>query len=298
MSLLRYARTASGLIWASVFVVLVFVARDPVRMVTASWWPGRILQAAMPLLGAVLLVSFILPRPEGTGRVRGLGLGPGRRHAIYLVSGLAMGFGVAATVVIVQYWMGAVQFESGAVDLAWALDGSAATVALSLVVFMAASAGEELLFRGYGFQQLGRAVTPVGACCLTALLFGAMHARNPEVSSIAILNTAEFGLLFGIALVRHRSLWLPYGIHVGWNFTLGILGAEISGLKISILGLSTVPSGPTWLSGGGYGPEASMVTTASVALMLWLLWSTPVIAGDDRLMWDDNAGEEPEGGRV
>lgn len=287
MESLRLARAASGVVWAAIFVVAAFVVQGAIAPVMAPWLPGRLTQTALPLFAATLLVSFILPRPPGPGRFSGIGLGPGRRHWRYLWAGLGIGAGLSGGIVLLQRLLGAVRFERATVEAEWALAGVPATLALSLMIFLAASAGEELLFRGYGFQQLGRALTPEGAAASTAVLFGLMHARNPSVNGLAMLNTALFGLLFGLAMARHRSIWLPFGAHVGWNFTLAVLGAEISGIKIRLVGLAARPLGPDWISGGTYGPEASLLTTVSVGLVLWLMLRVPPLPDDNTLIWDD-----------
>jgi uncharacterized protein len=80
----------------------------------------------------------------------------------------------------------------------------------------------------------------------------------------AFVSTAsvalEAGVLLGLAYTATRSLWFPIGIHFGWNFTEGgIFGAPISGLPSQ--GLLRFPlSGPDILTGGSFGPEASVVS--------------------------------------
>jgi hypothetical protein len=56
------------------------------------------------------------------------------------------------------------------------------------------------------------------------------------------------------------SLWLPIGLHFGWNFTEGVvLGAPLSGSGIDLPGLLVAhPSGPELLTGGRFGPEAGL----------------------------------------
>ena len=63
----------------------------------------------------------------------------------------------------------------------------------------------------------------------------------------------EAGVLLGLAYAATRSLWLPIGLHFGWNFTEGgIFGASVSGrayhgmFKFSL-------SGSDILTGGAFG---------------------------------------------
>jgi len=86
-----------------------------------------------------------------------------------------------------------------------------------------------------------------------------VHAGNAGASWISTLAIAlEAGVLLGIAYAATRSLWLPIGVHFGWNFTEGgIFGAAVSGAHYQgLIGASL--SGPTWLTGGAFGPEASL----------------------------------------
>ncbi|MBX9460436.1 MAG: hypothetical protein KL785_04315 [Brevundimonas sp.] len=68
------------------------------------------------------------------------------------------------------------------------------------------------------------------------------------------------------------------GWHAAWNWLLGLgFGLEVSGIKIYTLPLITdltaAPGAAWWLTGGAFGPEASVATTAvlltgTVVLML------------------------------
>ena len=94
-----------------------------------------------------------------------------------------------------------------------------------------------------------------------------------------MLNTAAWGSLFGYAFLRSRDLWLPIGIHVGWNWTLPILGANLSGFEMRITGLELKidPNAPAMLGGGAYGPEGSIFTTLVIAAVVWFLLRAPIV---------------------
>jgi hypothetical protein len=70
----------------------------------------------------------------------------------------------------------------------------------------------------------------------------------------------EAGVLLGTAYAVSRSLWLPIGLHLGWNLAeSGLFGAPDSG-SVFHSGLGHgVPHGPDLISGGGFGPEASIL---------------------------------------
>ena len=150
--------------------------------------------------------------------------------------------------------------------------GSWSGVLYLAIVLAIGAAGEELLFRGYGFQVLLGAIGPFATILPIGVVFALLHGANPHATAFGIVNTAGFGILFGYAYWRSRDLWLPIGLHFGWNITLPLFGVNLSGLTMKVTGHTMVWSvGKLW-SGGEYGPEASVLT--SVALVaLWVFIS-------------------------
>jgi membrane protease YdiL (CAAX protease family) len=69
------------------------------------------------------------------------------------------------------------------------------------------------------------------APALAAAIFGLVHALNPGATVVSTAAIAiEGGLLLAAAYALIRNLWLPIGLHFGWNFTEGgIFGASVSG---------------------------------------------------------------------
>jgi uncharacterized protein len=92
------------------------------------------------------------------------------------------------------------------------------------------------------------------------VVFGLLHLLNAHASlqgAVAIM--LEAGVLLAGAYLMTRRLWLPIGIHIGWNFTQGgVFGVAVSGTPATGV-LRGVLSGPSWLSGGIFGAEASIV---------------------------------------
>jgi hypothetical protein len=92
-------------------------------------------------------------------------------------------------------------------------------------------------------------------------------------------NTAGFGVLFGVALLRSHDLWLPIGLHFGWNAALPFLGVELSGFTIQVVGYQLVwKAGNLW-SGGTYGPEASLLATGVLLVLFAAIRKVPVRRG-------------------
>lgn len=154
--------------------------------------------------------------------------------------------------------------------------GETSILWLALVGSLATGVFEELLFRGVLFKLVEESWGSYVALAISSLFFGAAHLFNPNatvLSAVAIM--VEAGIFLGAAYMLTRRLWLPIGIHAGWNFTEGgVFGAAESGTAPHGW-LQSTTSGPAWLSGGEFGPEASVLTVIicgaiGVALVLWV----------------------------
>ncbi|MEO6981633.1 MAG: type II CAAX endopeptidase family protein [Edaphobacter sp.] len=132
---------------------------------------------------------------------------------------------------------------------------------LNLAMIVVAGLAEEIAFRGYPYRRLIEAIGPVGATISMSLLFGLFHLLNPDATWISVLMTTLAGLLLSIAWLRTHGLWLGWGLHVGWNASMGILfGLPVSGITSFSTVVQTRAIGHPWLTGGDYGPEAALFT--------------------------------------
>ncbi len=153
---------------------------------------------------------------------------------------------------------------------------STGIIPFTMLLLAAGSMGEEMLFHGYAFQILLGPLGRFATLFLAGAVFGLMHSANPNANWFGLVNTAGFGVLFGYAFLRSRDLWLPIGLHFGWNFTLPLFGVNLSGLRMNITGHEMVwTAGRLW-SGGDYGPEASVLTSAVLVLLFVYLWFVPI----------------------
>lgn len=134
---------------------------------------------------------------------------------------------------------------------------------------------EEVLFRGVLFRILEERAGTVISLVVSSLLFGATHLVNVNATlwgALAIGLTG--GAMLASAYVLTRSLWFPIGLHFAWNFThAGLFGIAVSGSDDVPNGLlRTTLSGPSVLTGGTFGPEASvfalLVCAAATVVLL------------------------------
>ncbi|PSM39365.1 CPBP family intramembrane metalloprotease domain-containing protein [Streptomyces dioscori] len=149
--------------------------------------------------------------------------------------------------------------------------------AMGLLGFMAAAAvTEELMFRGVLFRIAEERVGTWIALVLTGTLFGLSHLLNPNATLWGAAAIAvEAGGMLTAAYVATRSLWLPIGLHFGWNFAAsGVFSTEVSGNDTPPGLLDSSMSGPSLLTGGDFGPEGSVYSVLFCVLatiaFLWL----------------------------
>ena len=181
-------------------------------------------------------------------------------------TGIAIGFLLFAIVMAILFAVGV--YHPGG----W---GTSSGLANGLFFAVLAGIMEEILFRGLLFRLSAKIVGTWGALIFTAGLFGLAHLANRGASvrsSIAI--ALEAGALLGTAYAATQRLWLPIGLHAGWNFTEGSLfGMTLSGNTMGVGLLRGSLSGPETLTGGAFGPEASIVAVlVCLVAALFFLW--------------------------
>jgi len=226
------------------------------------------------LIGATLLASAVCLRWLDRRPFRSLGYQWRQRGwREYLV-----GFGLAALMITLIVL---IELPLGHVRLQWeghSATGAAGGTLLAFFFFNMAAAFEEFLFRGYPLQTLLLDVRPTLAVSAPSLLFGLGHAGNPNASALGVFNTVLAGVWLSIAYLKTRRLWLPIGLHAGWNFTMStIYGLTVSGIeeRVGASLFRAAQTGPAWLTGGSYGPEGGVLVTALLIGASFWLWRTP-----------------------
>jgi membrane protease YdiL (CAAX protease family) len=146
------------------------------------------------------------------------------------------------------------------------------------VMFLGVAFNEELMARGYPFQRLVEGAGPWVGQLVFAAIFALMHWGNPGMHGAtkvwASVNIALAAVLLGFCYLRTRSLALPIGAHLGWNWAQGsLLGFGVSGNTIAKGFWQPVFHGkPEWLTGGAFGLEASVLCTLVCGAAVIGLW--------------------------
>lgn len=129
---------------------------------------------------------------------------------------------------------------------------------------------QEIIFRGYFVSTLSKRYSPSIAILASSLIFVAVHAGVfnepwPE-SAIGASNLFLASVLMSVAYLRTQSLWLPIGLHIGWNLSQAMLNLEVSGQTLSTGEPLLILEGPSILTGGNIGLEGSLFGILSVIL--------------------------------
>jgi membrane protease YdiL (CAAX protease family) len=265
--------------WALIFLACV-LATTQVYTPISRWLQA--LGVAMDWLQPgpvvmVLVATWVCTRLRRE-RLDSVGLRLDRRWARELAWGIALGGGTLLLAAGLIAAIGGVRFE---LDPA----RSVAHLAFGLYLFVSVSVLEELLFRGFLFQRLvaGLGVWPTQLAL--AALFALAHWGNPGMEGItkawATIDIALAAVMLGLAWLRTRSLALPIGLHLGWNWTQGhLLGFGVSGMDVPGWWHPVFQGMPAWMTGGEFGPEASVFGIVADLVMLAVVWKWPSRAVD------------------
>ncbi|MBP6003011.1 MAG: CPBP family intramembrane metalloprotease [Pyrinomonadaceae bacterium] len=268
-------------------IVLGSLGQIMIRMLAIDAVPGSpvfmVSNAILSLIPA-LFVGWMCGKLLEKLPFRALGAAFTRGWLKHFAVGLALGMATLGIAVFIAYVFGGMRFEFNTSDTTIAILGSLAS---AFVVFAAASAFEEILFRGYVLQTLSRSGLAWLAILLTSVFFGAVHFGNPDAGLISTANTILAGLWFSVAYLKTRDLWFAWGLHLMWNFAQGaVFGIEVSGLTALVKAplLKEIDTGPHWLTGTTYGVEGGIVCTIALVVSIAAIWFLPILKPDPELL--------------
>ncbi len=137
---------------------------------------------------------------------------------------------------------------------------------------------EEVVFRGILFRLTERHAGTVRALAVQAVLFGALHLFNDGTSWMTVVSVTLLGALWAAIFVYTRNLWVVVAHHAAWNLTIFVSGVPLSGQEAwrRLAPLQSSVEGPAWWTGGGFGPEDSvlnvLLVTSVLAGLLYRAW--------------------------
>jgi membrane protease YdiL (CAAX protease family) len=220
---------------------------------------------------AITLAVYLARRFLDRRSFGSLGLPWDARAAKDLLAGIGIAGVLLGLVFLAEWAVGWLVIEG----FAWQQDlpsqlGSGVLTDLAIFIFVGWN--EELLTRGYWLWNLAEGLNMHWAVIITSTLFAILHLWNPNASPIIVLGLTTAGLFFAFAVLWTRRLWLPIGLHIGWNFFEGtVFGFPVSGTATYRLIRHTV-TGPEWITGGDFGPEAGTIILAALAAGFILIY--------------------------
>lgn len=144
---------------------------------------------------------------------------------------------------------------------------------LWLLFYIAIGWYEELLNRGYWLQNIADGLNLFWGVLISSVVFGLSHLFNANISPIAILWLMVISLFLAYGYLATHALWLPIGLHIGWNFFQGpVFGFPVSGTTSNGLIIQKHITGHSLLTGGTFGPEAGLILLVGLIVGTGLIW--------------------------
>lgn len=218
---------------------------------------GLLINSVVFALAATLAV-YLARRWVDRRTFVGLGLNWDRYAWRDLLTGIGISGLMIALIFTLELAAGWLRFEA----FAWQLQPGGAVLRgllLMLVTFLLVGWSEELLSRGYLLKNLTEGLNLFLGVLISSFIFSLAHVANPNFSIAATIGLFLAGLFHAYGYLMTRKLWLPIGLHIGWNLFEGtIFGYPVSGMESFSLIHQSV-SGPVLFTGGSFGPEAGLV---------------------------------------
>jgi membrane protease YdiL (CAAX protease family) len=238
------------------------------------------------VFGGTLAISFILARYLDKRPYSTIGFMFHSRWLKEYLIGVLIGFALVSIIFLFELGMGFITVKLNNISPSLLTN----VFIYLLIIFIVQSAYEELAYRGYLFQNFIEGANAIIAVAVISVLFGIAHLNNPNSSWVAAFNITAGGIMLALAYIRTKSLWLASGLHFSWNFFLStIYSLPVSGVKLPDTILLVEQKGPTWLTGGDFGPEAGVPALILIisACFLIYFWKKIKAAPEMAKLWEN-----------
>lgn len=202
-----------------------------------------------------------------------------RRHCFTeLGIGLLVGVGLMGAIFVVELLMGWIDVQG----LAWQLRPSHeafAALYFAVISMIEVAVMEEILVRGYLLQTLEEWIGLPSAVIISSAFFGVIHLLNPTatgwVNYVIPFTLTLGGVMFAMAYLARRSLWLPIGLHFAWNLceydVFALTGASTKQASVFV---THIPGPSFWvgLPNSAFGPEVGALGVLAMLSGIGLFW--------------------------
>jgi membrane protease YdiL (CAAX protease family) len=248
----------------TIFIILLHKKLEPnLAVITlAGEIPAKLISAF-----AVIIGTWLAARMDKKS-LADYGVPPQSAFGARFWEGCVWGFAMLSAVVLCIRLTG--HFEINSVALA---GGDIVKYAIGwAIAFWGVAISEEFIFRGYLLWLYTRRMTFWQGSLILSALFGAAHLGNPNENAFGILQVVVVGMIFCLIIRRTGTLWLAVGFHAAWDWAQTFFyGTADSGLTGQGHLLNTSSEGPKWITGGGAGPEGSVIAFAALLLFALLV---------------------------
>ncbi len=266
-----------------VFLALVAVLVNPVILLLDAYCESLLNQMSTNIIVAIgFFISLVIAAKYiDKSSLQAFGIYFRRSSFLHFLQGVLLGGALISIVVSISWLLGLISLQ------ATFYRSSASTQVFGLLLigqcvrYIFGSLFEELFSRAYLIKNIAEGMRSrilsdqrvvVIAAVFTSLLFGVLHLFNPDFTILSAINLSLLGLLFAFSYIYSGDLSWPVGIHFGWNvFQNIVFGYSNSGktAEVSILKFNLHQS--PLLNGGGFGLEASLLSTIVLVLAIALL---------------------------
>jgi membrane protease YdiL (CAAX protease family) len=258
---------------AAVFLLASGLIADPrLSVLLAELDPIYLLLGAFAETVVITATIFLVRRYLDKRSIESLGLKLNKQTAIDVLTGIGITLVQMGSIDLVMSWLGWITFEG----FAWEFDPIGLVIKNTLIffaIFVFVGWHEELLSRGYHLQTIASGLNMFWGMMISSAVFGLLHLGNPNANWISTTGIFLAGIFFAYGYIRTTQLWLPIGMHLGWNFFEGIVfGFPVSGLTMYPLARIQV-HGPELWTGGAFGPEAGLIVLPALILGAVLIYA-------------------------
>jgi hypothetical protein len=262
---IKVKSSLKDLLWVGIFFLVLAAITFPVILLSSHFkFEVNMAYQAFIVMIATIIVQLLRREP--------ISMVVGRLNMQWLktfLMGLLIGFALMFVPALFLLLGGWITWKPAHFDLS-------SILAVSWL-FVCVAVAEELLFRGFIFQRLMNNIGQWPAQVIIGAYFLLIHLNNPGMTGMtkvfAIINIFLASIMFGLAVIRFKSLSVALGIHFMANWFQGVvLGFAVSGTSQSSLLLPISNQAPGWLTGGEFGLEASLPGLICVIVTIIFLY--------------------------
>ncbi|HHX66215.1 MAG TPA: CPBP family intramembrane metalloprotease [Chloroflexi bacterium] len=262
------------------FIVSILLGLALFAMGLVDSFPAQMVLTLLSTVGSMALAGWALDRR----RFADYGLHLNRTWWTDFAFGLGLGVLLMAGIFAISWAAGWVVVVDTLVTATPGVPFARALL-VPILLFLAVGIYEEMLLRGYLLRNLAEGLNMrwissrgavIAAWVLSSVVFGVLHATNPNSTVISTINLSLAGIFLGLGYVLTKSLAIPIGLHITWNLFQGtVFGFPVSGVQFGEARFLVIQqTGPEAWTGGAFGPEAGLsgILAMVVGSLLTVWW--------------------------